>query len=378
MMNVKLEKTDELGVRKVRMKIPHIHETIVGPIRTVNSTETGYLENLSIAGINEDYVQVKLYESRKAFGLIELALFDKGSSKEVNEHFVNKLLQMKAEIKPESTLSIFRPHIKINPKTKLPFEVTDQANNVFMEMGIHADYDFVIIQDPGVTKNEECYIKRMESGREYIAKAQSPRKKGFIPLPTLDCRTFDVDTIKARCKKLKEGSFNAVNIVAGTMAAQVPAIEAVGKFFSDKDVALIGSNIPKYLFMGKIRLNAIHLYQTYGLTTLSSVFPKGFVPTVGRNVHYKKNPLRFDRFTGYFLSRGEHNTQYGEDIKCTCPLCIKSKTLTGFYEDHLDYYGVTALKAKAHEVFASIDEFNESRDYIGEMESYFKMTSSVD
>ena len=70
--------------------------------------------------------------------------------------------------------------------------------------------------------------------------------------------------------------------------------------------------------------------------------------------------------------------KYGEDLKDDCPICVLSKTLTGFYEDHAEFEGLTGVKAKVHEVFASIKDFDyANKNYIGEMIEYIRSREAL-
>lgn len=372
MIKVKLEKFDErTGVREVSIKVSE--KKIIGPTRTINSTELRYLNDLSIGGIKLNYDETQFFECRKSFGLLELELFSKGSSEKVNRLFINKLSQMRLENSPQNAISFFRPHIDIDIENGLPLEVTEKADLILRELAVHSDYDFVSIQDPGVTVSLDIYEKRMTAGTNDLLDASTINKKQFVAVPTIDVRTVDKDNTKDRCKLLHDMGYNLIHIVVGNKAAHLPSLEVIRDYFLDKDVALIGSNIPKTISIKNIpAISGVHHYQTFGLTTLSTLLPRSFIPRLGKNVHDSGSLVRFDKFSGFFLARGQHNFRYGEDLKCCCPICVTSKTLTGFYENHKDFTGMTNLKSKVHEVFASISEFEESRKYIGEMINYFK------
>lgn len=287
---------------------------------------------------------------------------------------MKKQREIRSELPEGETLSMFSPYVPISKKMGLPFAVSDATQQNLRELGILAGYDLIPITDPGISKGIDVYKKRITDEREAILAARTATRGNFNCAPYLDCRTLEVDSILERCKCLYDNGFNVVNVVCGGLDYS-RTIKTVGNYFKDKDTALIGTNVPKKIGR-KNPFSGIHLYQTYGLTTIAPGMPPKFQPSGKQKDPHAAIPLheinRFDKESHYFLKRGEHSFKHGEDLKCDCQVCIDSENLTGFYEKHMKMKGVTRLKSVVHEVISSIKELQYSNKFVGEMTDYFK------
>lgn len=351
MIKVHLDSHDS-GVRAVSLKVQGFEEKVFSPTRVITSTDLNYIPTLRAAKLPIPEYPNQVMEIMKRYNKVTLQKLRKT---------VKEFAKDKKQLRPRTThysdkLSIFRPVFQGD------FQISDDDNLALMELGIHSGYNVITIQDKHRTSSVEEFERRMAKSREHIENNPTIDSKQMVAMPTININIDDPELFLAKLKAIHNNGFEMVNVICAGLG-YYPNYFHLRKFMEDKDIFVHGSNIRR-MFSWKNPTSMTHFLPLFGINSLALQMPSSFKREEQESVHDVKptNVRRFDRWTGGYLLRGQHQMKHKENLKCSCPYC-SNETLSSFYEKH---YGqqILAIKTKAHDVYASEWEFERSREYV--------------
>lgn len=205
------------------------------------------------------------------------------------------------------------------------------------------------------------------STKPFLQKLNQARKtiEGFDkePVPTIHMRNENRDLFCEKMDAIVKAEFKMVTLKYAPFDEYYPNYAYVKKIAREYKILFHITGVPRVI--SRSHGNYVHIPQIFGID-LSS--PR--TPLAGGEVK-PIDPMATRRFDGVSLGNltlFEHIEEYGEDLRCTCPIC-KNKGVDIYIEEYSTcpnnrVINPIYLYSRMHEIFASANEFEQGRRYI--------------
>lgn len=273
------------------------------------------------------------------------------------------------EINAHSDTLINRSLVKYFPQIPRNIELNERDIRSFIDLQCESNINIITLPEFKNNASLEDFIKNFELYWEYIYNV----RPDSVIMPYINL-SQDPLLFKNKLNYLSEyeGTLFCIGIKFASLREFRPNLMNLVEF-SDKDFWVHCSSGKRANWTSNIPSCQLHMLQRYGVDTVSVEIPMG-----GGSKEKPSLDTRYFNQEKITIPKIHESIHNGELI-CNCPICRQqnfndlTEDLTKFVTKNKSINSVLNDFSKVHEVFASTDEFDTSRQRIKEndLKNYF-------
>lgn len=318
------------------------------PCRVMTSTENRYKGDLTLSPLdNRGELPVMVYEYIKGFR-------DESIVRKLhrnNRFLKEQLRQINDNLRGYDNALTFTTF-------QYPYDtiLTEDDIAALVYLQCRSIADCVGIPEIAPNLSTRQFLQILEKGRKIV------EAFGKEPVPVIFVGTENRDLFSEKMDALVKAGFKMITLKYAPFDEYFPNFAYVKKVAREHEVLFHITGVPR---VTRSQSHYVHIPQIFRID-LSS--PR--TPIAGGEIA-TRDPIdtrRFDKLSLGNLTLTEHIQEYGEDLGCTCPICT-NKDVDGYIQEYSTCPNSRVrnpiyLYSRMHEIFASTDEFEQSRGYI--------------
>lgn len=327
------------------------------PNRILTSTEINSSFDVQKTSVPEFTYPHECVEIRKGFDSERLQRVSR-----YNSDFVKELSVIKKYTRPYNFGGRF---VFFRVSRNLDTKITLKNNETLMSLQAEAGLPTISVHEESRLSSAENLSNRLEISKNIIDDARKTllRSPFIEPLVILSGSCDDSYEFEKKLRTAVDHDFKIICIENPRSLTRYSHNFTSLKGFVAKhpELLVIGSNTSKSM-INKIA-SGPHIMNLFGEDVLGLSMPRPYF-NQGEETY---QPPWFDKPTGGNLPRHIQEEKYGENLNCTCPVCL-NKSRAQFYG--YSRVGLLSSACKVHETIDSRELFAETRENIGGLKRF--------
>lgn len=347
--------TDKSGPRNITARGPDWK--VVAPNRVLTSTEINAATDVLKAPIGEFEYPHDIVEIRKKFDLDRLSKLTRSNPDYINE--LTLLKRYSGHYNKDGRFVFLRADRDIDVR------ITEAQNKALMQIQYEIGLPTISIHEDCRTASPSNLDARIKQSLKDIEEFRDTKLRNphIEPVVVISVRCDDAYEFYEKLDVARKYGIDLFCIENGkSIDAYHNSYVKLKEFVvKNPEILVIGANTEKTM-RGMGIASGPHVMNLLGQDVAGIKMPRYYY-----SEEESYQPSRFERSTGGIMPRSMQETHFGENLNCSCPVCLnKSRS---------QFYGYARKKllspaCKVHEVFDSRELFKETRMNMGDMKTF--------